>query len=29
VLMRFALQQYMASSLYTGEPPAKKRTKES
>lgn len=29
VLMRFALQQYMASSLYTGEAPAKKRTKES
>jgi len=29
VLMRFALQQYLASSLYTGEAPAKKRAKES
>jgi predicted PurR-regulated permease PerM len=29
VLIRFGLQQYMASALYTGNEPPKKRTKES
>jgi predicted PurR-regulated permease PerM len=29
VLLRFGLQQYMASSLYTGDAPVKKRAKDS